>query len=72
MFNNSTIFVFQLFLKYAKFYTILRFTNVILQRISYVLLLQYSLLTITNHIETGKSFSNVIFLSAFDYNNICG
>lgn len=56
----STKFVLKTFFQHARLYTAVLIVNTILQRISYVLLLQYSLLTIIDNIEKGTSFSGVL------------
>lgn len=50
---------FSQMLKVAPIYCILRMIFVVLQRVSYVLLLQYSILWVTNSIESGKTFFGV-------------
>lgn len=57
---ENNFFVLRFYYKHAPVYSFLTMFNTILQRVSFVLLLQYSLMFVIDNIEKGKQFKNVI------------
>ncbi|HAU86894.1 MAG TPA: hypothetical protein DCW90_15800 [Lachnospiraceae bacterium] len=58
---KNNLYVLKFYFTHAPFYSTITLLNAILQRVSFVLLLQYSLLLIIDNIEGGKS---ITFVSA--------
>ncbi len=57
---KNNLYVLNLYRKNAPVYIVVLFLNSILQRVCYVLLLQYSLLTVIDYIQAGSDFIDIM------------